>query len=573
MAVEFGRRVFLKSGSASALLVTTGSDASPYSGVAVMRMKEVHTDVAIIGGGLGGCSAALAAARQGMRVILTEETDWLGGQMTSQAVPSDEHPWIEMVGNRSFLEFRSRIRDSYRRNFPLTAQAKADPLLNPGLGGVSPICCEPRIALAALEELLAPYRSNGQVRVLLEYKPVGVDVDGDLVRAVTLEDRRESGKVTLTAGVFLDATETGELLPLAGVEHVTGAESQKETGEPHAPSEADPQNMQAVTWCFPMEYCHGEDHTIDRPERYDFWHDFVPNLKPPWTGRLLARKDTHPVTLEPRENPFDPIREGKNEIHGFWRYRRIRYAGHYQEGFPGNDVTLVNWPMNDYFIGNIFGGTEEENRKHLDGAKQLSLSLLYWLQTEAPREDGGTGWPGLKMRPDMVGTEDGLAKHPYIRESRRIKATFTVLEQHVGTEARMAETGASRDDVKCASFDDSVGLGSYRIDLHPSTGGDNYIDISSLPFEIPLGALIPVRVKNLLAACKNIGVTHITNGCYRLHPVEWNIGEAAGLLAAWVLRKKQAIHEVREKEAILRDFQKHLKDEGIQIRWPRFTPR
>ena len=41
-----------------------------------------------------------------------------------------------------------------------------------------------------------------------------------------------------------------------------------------------------------------------------------------------------------------------------------------------------------------------------------------------------------------------------------------------------------------------------------------------------------MRVENLLPACKNIGTTHITNVCYRLHPVEWNIGGAAGLLAA-----------------------------------------
>ncbi|MGG2474547.1 FAD-dependent oxidoreductase, partial [Rhizobium sp. BR5] len=34
---------------------------------------------------------------------------------------------------------------------------------------------------------------------------------------------------------------------------------------------------------------------------------------------------------------------------------------------------------------------------------------------------------------------------------------------------------------------------------------------------------------------KNIGTTHITNGCYRLHPVEWNIGEVAGMLAAYCL--------------------------------------
>ena len=111
-------------------------------------------------------------------------------------------------------------------------------------------------------------------------------------------------------------------------------------------------------------------------------------------------------------------------------------------------------------------------------------------------------------------------KSPYIRESRRIQAEFTVVEQIVGTEARGKDTAEP--------FADSVGVGSYRIDLHPSTGGNNYIDVSSLPFQIPLGALLPKRVENLLPACKNIGTTHITNGCYRLHPVEWNIGESAG---------------------------------------------
>ena len=137
----------------------------------------------------------------------------------------------------------------------------------------------------------------------------------------------------------------------------------------------------------------------------------------------------------------------------------------------------------------------------------------------------------------MVGTDDGLAKDPYIRESRRIRAEFTVLEQHVGTEARRSKTQGRRTS-QAEPFADSVGVGSYRIDLHPSTGGDNYIDISSLPFQIPLGALIPRRVENLLPACKNLGTTHITNGCYRLHPVEWAIGEAAGALAAFCLEQQ-----------------------------------
>ena len=56
------------------------------------------------------------------------------------------------------------------------------------------------------------------------------------------------------------------------------------------------------------------------------------------------------------------------------------------------------------------------------------------MQTEAPRPDGGLGWPGLRLRPDIVDTEDAFAKYPYTRESRRIQAEFTVVEQHIGAD-------------------------------------------------------------------------------------------------------------------------------------------
>jgi hypothetical protein len=203
----------------------------------------------------------------------------------------------------------------------------------------------------------------------------------------------------------------------------------------------------------------------------------------------------------------------------------------------------------------------------------LSLSLLYWMQTETPRPDGGQGWKGLRLRGDLAGTEDGLAKYPYIRESRRIRAEFTVLEQHVGLDARMQMTGLSRDQVTAENYADSVGVGSYRIDLHPSSGGDNYIDVSSLPFQIPLGALIPRRVENLLAASKNLGVTHITNGCYRLHPVEWNIGEAAGAVAAEALKTGHPPRHIRNTKPLLTALQTRLTAQGFELAWPRITAR
>ena len=275
-----------------------------------------------------------------------------------------------------------------------------------------------------------------------------------------------------------------------------------------------------------------------------------------------------PISSKPTKLETDPEKGT-----GLWTYRRIADKALFVEGTYPGDISLVNWPQNDYMLGNLCEVSAEEAARHLERAKQLSLSLLYWLQTEAPRPDGGTGWKGIRLRPDVVGTEDGLAKYPYIRESRRIRAEFTVLEQHVSTEFRMKETGAKPEEVKAAEFEDSVGIGSYRIDLHPSTGGDNSIDISSLPYQIPLGALLPQRVENLLPACKNLGVTHITNGCYRLHPPEWNIGEAVGALAAFCVSRQRVPREVRKQSVLLKSFQTLLSDQGVPLAWPKVGPR
>jgi hypothetical protein len=548
------------------------------------RTRELRADVVVVGAGVGGCAAALAACRRGNRVILTEPTDWIGGQFTQQAVPPDEHPWIEQFGaTRAYRELRRRIRDYYRRHYPLTAAARAKWNLDPGNGRVSALCHEPRVALAVLRGLVAPFQSSSRLTILLGHEPVAADVDGDTVRAVTVRSRTTGNALTLHAAYFVDASELGDLLPLTGAEHVTGAEARAETGEPHAAEQADPANMQAFTFCFAIDYLDGQDHTIDKPAGYEFWRTYVPELTPPWTGPLLSLTTCHPHTLAPRTSEFDPA-----GAKGMWCYRRIAdkrnftsdaYAGHISSAdvsaryIYAGDISLINWPQNDYWLGNLIGVSPAEAAEHIRRAKELSLSLLYWLQTEAPRPDGGTGWPGLRLRRDIVGTEDGLAKHPYIREARRIRALFTVTENHVGTEARMAETGQPREEVTAVPFADSVGVGSYRIDLHPSSGGDNYIDISSLPFQIPLGALIPVRIKNLLPACKNIGTTHISNGCYRLHPVEWNIGESVGLLSHYCLTRHSPPRAVREKESELRGYQHLLRREGVELAWPQARPR
>jgi len=415
-------------------------------------------------------------------------------------------------------------------------------------------------------EMMAPYISAQKLVLLTEHKVVNAAVEKDEVRSVNVKNLRNKQTVTLSGSYFVDATELGDLLPLTGTEYVTGTESKAQTNELHAPDKANPKNNQAFTMCFAIDYAPGEDWTIKKPAEYDFWKEFVPKMRIPWSGKMIGLHYSDPRTLKPKELGFHPDGRQMGSMLNLWNYRKIINRENFVPGFYKGDITIVNWPQNDYVLGDIVDVSEEVFNKHVYRAKQQSLSLLYWLQTEAPRPDGGKGWPGVRLRKDIMGTDDGLAKYPYIREARRIKALFTVLEEHVGAENRAKITGQTTG-LTSAPFYDSVGVGYYHIDLHPSSDGENYLDFGSLPFQIPLGSLIPVRMKNLLPANKNIGTTHITNGCFRLHPVEWSIGEAVGMLVSYSLDKKVTPRNVRENASMLKEFQDFIRSQGIETEW------
>ena len=518
------------------------------------QAAERAADLVIIGGGAGGCAAALAACARGLRVIMTEETAWIGGQFTSQAVPPDENRWIESIGgSASYLALRAAVRDAYRGDPALNARARTNARLNPGNGWVSRVCAEPRVWLSVLESTLAPYMASGALTILRGTRAIAADVDRDAVRAVRVRD--DAGHETvLRAPYFADATELGDLLPLCDAEHVSGAESRRMTGEPHAPEEAQPDNQQSFTVVFAMDYRAGETHTVERPAEYARWRETMVTVD--GTAWPLLSFD------EPANKRigFDPVART-----GYWSYRRIIDHTLFTPGRYASDITLVNWWQNDYSFGPLVGVSPDEAQHHRRAAGSLSRCLLHWLQTEAPRPDGGQGWPGLRLRPDIVGTSDGLAMYPYVRESRRLRTRTLVREQDVLKNLLPPGT-------ETTAFADSVGIGHYAMDLHRTTRGDTGGYGETVPFQIPLGALVPVRLRNLLPACKNLGVTHLTNGCFRLHPIEWNLGEAAGHLAATALSTKRPPVAVFEDIRRTRDLQRTLTNAGVRLAWPSPLP-
>jgi len=506
-------------------------------------------DVAVIGGSLGGVLAAFSAAKEGKRVYLCEQSDWIGGQLTSQAVPPDENRWIEeQGGTRTYHAFRDAVREYYRALPAFNPEVGKQDHFCPGNSWVSHIAHEPAVAHQLLCDMLAPCMDDG--RITLDRLTVAVEsvVEDDVIRSVTVKNMQTGEEKVIEAEYFLDATDCGDLLPIVGAEYRTGAESKAMTGEPEAADGADPTDLQAITWVAALEMLpEDSEYVPEKPAMYDEYAAIdVPHCDCKllsWYTNKLQGPGVRRLAMHDGEGD-DPA------SNGLWNYRRIIDTPNYTDG--RNEVSLLNWPQNDYWLGNIFDDPDAQT--HLQRARELTLCAVYWLQTEALCPDGGKGYK-VRLRPDIMGTEDGLAKMPYIRESRRIIAKRLICEQEI-----------VRDFAdKPLMVEDSVGIGHYSMDLHMTTKSHNHFMRKTYPFEIPLSAMIPVRLKNLIPACKNIGCTHLTGGCYRLHPIEWNIGESAGYLAAYCMDHNLLPAELLERE--VKPFQAFLEERGIQLHW------
>lgn len=469
----------------------TGDPSSAVVRVSIpAKVSEVTCDVLVAGAGMGGIGAALAVTRHRLSVCLTEETDWLGGQATSGGVSAlDENRFIEISGGtRSYYAFRDGIRARYG----------GDP--NPGRCYVSNLCFEPRIGESVLEDMLR----GRKIRLMLRSQVVALEKQGNLFSSAVVWNFDKQQAMRIRFRYVLDATEMGDLLPLADLPYVVGSEARSATNEPHAADQANTACVQSFTYPFAIER-RESGPPIPKPPDYDAIvkrQDFTLRVNYPkefgWRG-----------TFEYKMYGEDPPIPNNMSPGPFFNWRRLRARP--------PQIALMNWPRQDYAAESLLDRAPLEAAQILQRAKRTSLAFLYWLQHDLQH-------PELALKPDVMGTQDGFSKYPYIRESRRMLAQKRVVEQDIVDEYQKGP--------RARWFNDSIGIGFYMVDIHPCGANERGRMMMPKPFQIPMGALLPRTPVNFLPAGKNIGITHLTNGAFRLHPIEWMVGEAAGTIAA-----------------------------------------
>ncbi len=446
-----------------------------------------HYDVLIIGGGTGGTSAGIQAVRMGAKVLIIESTPWLGGMLTSAGVSAID-------GNHNLAsgiwgEFRQRLRDHYGGVEELAT------------GWVSHTLFEPSIGNKILQEMA--HIPNLDIAFNAIYIDVLKDGEGWLV------NYRQAGQLrSAKTKILIDATETGEIMPLVGADFRLGMDSKRDTGETFTPEKA---------------------NTIVQDITYVAILEDVGTKK---GRRGLVRK---PQNYDPKEFECACKREDGEMFGAISNCRQMLNYGK----LPNNKY-MINWPNcgNDFYL-NWPDLTSEQRRAKLKEAKKFTQGFIYYIQNKL-------GHKNLRIGREFP-TKDGFPMIPYEREARRIKGKVFLTVDHLEKpyDYNLYRTG--------------IAVGDYPIDHHhdknPNTPKIDFINIKVPSYNIPMGTLIPKKIENFIVAEKNISVSNIVNGTTRLQPVVLGLGQAAGALAAQAIleRKKPSEISIRKvQEALLK---------------------
>ncbi|MDZ7616807.1 MAG: FAD-dependent oxidoreductase, partial [Patescibacteria group bacterium] len=285
-------------GRCDAIVLTDALDWTPPDDVAAIeRLRIAHgglgpvetigpSDVVVIGGGLAGCTAAVAAARNGASVVLVQNRPVLGGNASTEILT----PPVGVAPS------------AYRKKYPLDPRET-------GLIEEYRSAGNQRVVEARLYSgrLLRFVQQEPRVTLCLNTHATGVEMHdgpGRRIAAVTAMDVHTGRRMRFPAALFIDCTGDGVVGVAAGADYRHGTESKAMHGEPWSPEEPNshtmgnglkyyareldsPQPFTAPAWAMRFASC--DDFTPGRHPRLPRWTE----LDHQWVNELGGLQDTY----------------------------------------------------------------------------------------------------------------------------------------------------------------------------------------------------------------------------------------------------------------------------------------
>ncbi|QIF05500.1 FAD-dependent oxidoreductase [Roseimicrobium sp. ORNL1] len=534
--------------------------------------NTLEADLLIIGGNESACAAAVQAARLGVkRIILVNDIGWLGGEFSAEGVGCLDE-WTLVKGRHAnfprsglFSEVVQRIRAHNSAKYGIAS---------PGNAFCGTETIEPAAAAKIFEELVEPYVKSGALRIERGWQPLKVMVEKGRVMGVEFE-RTTGGAETLAvqAKLTMDASDWGDVIRLSGAKYGAGPDLRSRFGEPSAPESFDDaagsQEMNPISWCLVLRETGGKDETIPKPASYDPRSFAALDRIPPWVESDMGTGMYSPSGNSP--------------------YTHRRLVDRWHNGFaPGTEATFLNYPTQDYPLCQLpqrlvdalekdEPGSSKKNFVNLTphqraivfaDIKEHALGMLYHLQTAVHDRVGDFPQSFRYMAlTDEFGTADRLPPKPYVREGLRLEALYMMREQDIRAEDRQPEFA------KVIPTDSVFGF-QFNIDFHPTrrkflTEDRNgpwqnvhtpsrgwHTDTDRTAF--PLRGLVPVEMKGLIGAGKNIGVSSVVQSALRLHGQMMHVGQAGATLAWMCLRDGVEPRDIAGDMAKVRELQLKL---------------
>ena len=320
-------------------------------------------DVVIVGGGAGGTSAAIQSARNGAKTLLIEETDWLGGMLTSAGVSAIDGNYKLPSG------FWGEFKDSLVSHYGSLEALKT--------GWVSNVLFEPKVGNEILKSIT---QNEKNLKILYSTSTQSVsNHDGN-----NFNYQIKTSEGTFFSKIIIDGTELGDLLPMLDDDYDVGMDSNEMYDENIAP-EIKNDIIQDLTFVMILKN-YNKKVKIDKPEGYDASEFYC----------STSHKDC-PKSDKALWSPQQMMNYGK---------------------LP-NDKIMINWPIygNDYY-SNLVEMSKEEREVVFEKAKNKSLRYLYYIQDEL-------GFDNYSISDDEYETDDNFPMIPYYREARRMKGQVT----------------------------------------------------------------------------------------------------------------------------------------------------